>query len=318
MKTLETTQTPEVPDSLKLHEPCEPVEGETGGEYELINNPDFEDVFRDLSDSLVGQEVAQIPFDLENYPATKLGEIKKKVDSAEAIKTRLGCAGCVLSDVCIVKSALDQITTTGKTLKEREEKLVAVSKEVAFTKGFSPVFKAAYEEETVKLLNDDTRTESIPDLLWGVEVTSSTSVKAKKISQLEKIAAIDKEADCKSYEVSISSRNYTIIDSSEALDVNGVNLPSPDESKVLLDKLFGRIKQIDKDGNPQLATADGDAQKKIKSATNEHTYEIRMAGKSRLYVIFENNEPEGEAKKIVILGAHGDSEEQQDAFIDAI
>lgn len=302
-----TIETPIKP----VNEPCKPVKVEIGEEPELAGDVEFADVFESVSSTLV--DLTRVPY--QEHISKELGKIIDRGESARNVQTDLGCAGCKLSGVCLVESALNDVIASGELAQERESKLEFAQQGIDYVNSFSSLMSLAYSKEATKLVRDEGRTESIPKLLWGVAARVMPRIKGADVTEISGLAAVDGTKDCPRYEISVENNTFIIIDASDALEVNGINPPNESRTKVLFNKFFERLRSVDVDKQPHLATPDGTQQKKIESIESMEVHEIRMAGKNRLYFAIKHEDSKSRYR-IIILGAHDDNENHQQAFID--
>jgi hypothetical protein len=116
------------------------------------------------------------------------------------------------------------------------------------------------------------------------------------------------------HEIDTPAATYDVIDASEALNFKGEPL-DPKEYGNLASKLLNRMEEVNASGEPQIFTAENTMQKVITKHGNATLFEMRMAGKNRLY--FWASQSEDANPQIIILGSHSGDDATQQAFIDS-
>lgn len=294
---------------------------------EDIGNPPEQSLFREFSDLLEEQADQQATDQMYaalhangDYDLRKL----ETGEAAQMAKKTLGCLGCLLSSECHLRVALDRKIAEG----ENERKLDLVRTSPAWLTAGRLARSGMDEKELMtQLSSNESAKEALADgsldidhFLSGVTNELEDVVSAKDIPEINELASIDPDAVLQPHHITTESgNNYVVIDASDATNFSGAK-PTIGDYKILSGKLLGRMNANDAQGNPQVLTADRKMQKPIRRFEESHVDEIRMNGKSRMYVAIvpaPADRPDLTAR-LVILGAHGGDEATQQSFINNI
>ena len=291
---------------------CSPVLDEIGPETDMVHSPDFIEVFNGIAD----QEVA-VRVHLSRHTG-EFGEEMNNGKAAQIVERDLGCAACELSDICLVKSALDAKIETGKDAESKQNVLDRIENDRKLLDALPTKIKLAYKNEITNALSDKLRSESLAYAVWGLEIKpegTATKVSIKEISTLSAIAA---DAELPKFSVkTVDGLAFDLIDASAAVggcdaveDFNTLN--------ILFDKLFICMKEKAEGGGPKISLPDGNMIKRINTVKSDVTYEVRIAGsKGRLYYTYTKGDG-GNSGRVVFLGNHRNNADAQSDFINLI
>jgi len=143
--------------------------------------------------------------------------------------------------------------------------------------------------------------------------------KKEELPEITHIAAISPDDKLEELIYATSDgRRIAVIDASDALKVP-VDTRESTEYRNLLGKLLLRTTSAASNGEPQIYTADNKMQKVIARVDGGFIFEIRMAGKNRLYgTISVPPKDTEQLPRIIILGGHGGDSTTQRRFINLI
>lgn len=309
------------PESNFTQEVCDVV-------AEDIGNPPDQSLFLEFSDVLAEQAEQQAT-DLEaaalynngDYDPTDL----RTGEAAVRAQKTLGCLGCLLSEQCHLKVAIDKKIAAG----EENRKLDMIASAPAWLTAGRLARSGVDEKELTEQLKDRESAKQaradgsldIDGLLGGVTNELAGEVVTRNdLPELENFSAIDQDALLQPQLITTETGNkYVVVDASNATSFNGPK-PTVGDYKILSSKLLGRMIENDAQGNPHVLTADRTMQKPIRRLDKSHVDEFRMNGKSRFYAVIVPS-PKGQpdiAARITILGAHGGDEKTQQSFISTI
>lgn len=211
-----------------------------------------------------------------------------------ATRARRACGQCTLRAVCIVEWRLGLL---------------------------SEMRRATYQSREPESARDGQLIRSVRENL-SLETTITTTPTTSVIDTLDPGIIINKRATATALDtVSIANQPpVTIIDASPIIQHDGLTPATVKESETLHSKLLTLATSNDETGMPQIFNIDSQSIKKLslRNAEADNVYEIRVAGKARLY--FTTNPPLESRRHliIIILGSHGDNPASQTAFLNKL
>lgn len=241
--------------------------------------------------------------------------------AAERAVQEIGCASCLLADVCVINETLTGKAEAGAEHEAFMDKAVMLASAPkwltaarisrAGIDGASLVekLKGSVEEQ-----DEAINQAPLEDLVGGVENHIADEVTKDQIPILASHTKIAPDAKLEIHDVSTAAGNYRVVDASAAVGFKGANLDAASYG-VLSNKLLARMEEVDSTGQPQIFTADNKMQKVISKQGDSTLFELRMNGKNRMYLWVTHGKQEGDPNEVVILGSHGGDESTQRAFI---
>lgn len=298
-------------------EPCAPVTNEIGNPPEVDLLEDFSDVLADVAYEAEAAHTRN-PMELDT------GEAAKRAQLA------LGCAGCILAEVCPTKGTLDTRIDEGEKNAELLPKLQMIATSPAWLTDVRLVqnnmtkdeleAKIKTPESTLAALEDGSL--DVDAFVGDVKNSPEKMVSKKNIPELANFASIDPDAVLSPHNVETKNGDhFVVIDASNEVGFHE-SAPEGNGYNILLSKLLGRMSAQNAQGNPLVLTVDPNntaMQKSIRRLDNSDVFEMRMGGKNRLYfsVARPQDRPDLTAR-IIILGAHGGDEKTQQNFINRV
>lgn len=295
---------------------CEPVQLEFGRppDTDLLTDPDNEPFIFEISANLV---------DSHTYDRR---EVDNGVAPRRAIQL-LGCGACDLAkvNVCTIKTDLEsraEEAESNRGVLEKATMLITAPDWLNAARvnlsGSSPDELIAMEDQGIDTLKELDAEGTVDKWLAGSKNELEGIYKKADLPELANVACIDKDAELVAHKIETDNGDvFTVIDATLPVGFTGT-APDALSYGVLTGKLLNRMRERDPQGNPQIMTADSNnkMQKSItRMESGANTFEIRMNGKKRLYVVVQPNAGKGEAARITIMGSHGGDERTQKDFI---
>lgn len=298
-------------------EPCAPVANEIGNPPEVELLEDFSDVLTDVAYQAEAAHTRN-PMELDT------GEAAKRAQLA------LGCAGCILAEVCPTREALDTKIEEGEKNAELLPKLQMIAASPAWLTDVRLVqngltaedlrVKTRTVESTLAALDDGSL--DVDAFLGDVKNSPEKMVSKKDIPELANFASINPDAVLSPHNIETKNGDhFVVIDASNDVGFHE-SAPEGNGYNILLSKLLGRMSAQNAQGNPLVLTVDPNntaMQKSIRRLDNSDVFEMRMGGKNRLY--FSVSRPQDRpdlTARVIILGAHGGDEKTQQNFINRV
>ena len=267
--------------------PCQPVYEYFGDNpataASLMDSPDAEPVMDNIAHQL--ERTYAETFDIP----------QNAVESGSAAtRARRACGQCALRDVCIVDWKLGLLSEARRATYRPGE------------------LEAPHDSQLVRSLREN----------FSLETTITTTPTASVIKTLDPGIIIDQRATATTLDtVSIANQPpVTIIDASPIIQHDGLTPATVKESEILYNKLLTLATSGDETGMPQIFNINSQSIKKLslRNAEASNIYEVRIAGKARLYFA-TSSPPESKRHLIVtILGSHGDNSTSQTTFLNRL
>jgi hypothetical protein len=287
---------------------CLPLGTEVTPELrDMLLEPDFRTELEGYADEVEANNVRRAD-DLETGAAAERG-IQK-----------LGCAACILSDVCAIKGTLDEKVGAGaqhEAFMETATMLASAPKWLTAARinrsgidGVDMLTRLRSSDEAERLYAAGEL--PLESFLGSVKNHISGEVTKADVPVLARMAKIEPEKPLTVHEITTLAATYDVIDASDAVGYKGDQI-GPREYGNLASKVLNRMEELDSTGKPQIFTADNTMQKVISKFGDATLFEMRMQGKNRMY--FWASQPPEQNPQIVIIGSHGGDESSQRDFI---
>lgn len=298
-------------------EPCAPVTNEIGSPPERELLEDFSDVLTDVAYQAEAAHTRN-PMELDT------GEAAKRAQLA------LGCAGCILAEVCPTREALDTKIEEGEKNAELLPKLQMITSSPRWLTHVRLVqnnmtkdelkAKTKTLESTVTALDDGSL--DVDAFVGDIKNSPEKIVSKENIPELANFTSIKPGAELSPHHIETENGDhFVVIDASKDIGFHE-SAPEGNGYNILLSKLLGRMSAQNAQGNPLVLTVDPNnnaMQKSIRRLDNSDVFEMRMGGKNRLY--FSVSRPQDRpdlTARVIILGAHGGDEKTQQNFINRV
>jgi hypothetical protein len=301
-------------------EACQVVRSEFGGlagdiDMALFRDPELHDVADEIAENL-----ARNP----NYTRTHdQRDLQGGKGAIRAIGS-LGCASCELARVCVIKSGLQELATEGEGARRREM-LASSPRWLAAGRlnlaGVDAKTARSFLESPDALDELMNSGKTLDDLLGEAINRFEGSYRKQDLPELEGIKASSLKSSGAepfgAHLVETEVGKFIVMDASRPNQNEDLK-----EYFILCGKLLKKMSEKDVDGQPQIMNEDQKIQKAIRRMGTGTLYEMRMAGKNRLYFVLlpdpSPDDPNEITARITIVGNHNGDAATQQRFINSL